>query len=456
MQFYLFKSVEAQYAAPFRKTALKQNVLVTKAICIITALVCAGIKISSLFIDYDHFFSYSGALHIPVDFRLISSVLYLLAFQFSKFLFKNKNNLVAFYNFLSSSYPFLIIISCTITTFIQQNSETNTMSMFLLGLLQVAVLWILDLKKILFFTIFAAIAFFSGIHYFQPDPGKLAVNDAIAVCMLVAFYTISRFCFSYHYNYFLQIKTIEQKNREINKINNTQTELLSIVAHDLRSPLNSITGLVDLIKNYPSTEEERNEYYDLILKTCGEADHIINDLVDVARKGDSSILKTVPVNLNDFLVNIQNQWQHRIEDRQLILNVANVNTVIDLNAEKMHRVLDNLINNAVKFTSGNGVITIDMQCEDEFAGISISDDGIGIPVGLQPRLFDRFSSSGRRGLNNEKSYGLGLSICKQIVEQHNGRIWVESKESEGTTFHILLPLESTLTTASVAEAAIPV
>lgn len=228
---------------------------------------------------------------------------------------------------------------------------------------------------------------------------------------------------------------------EITEINKMQTEILGIVAHDLRSPINNIFSLVSLSREENATEEEKNEYYDMILYACKETEGIIHDLMDVARKEDKTNWQMSEVCLNDYLPNIQQQWLHRLQERkQLLLTLPKELIYSNIQPQKMQRVLDNLINNAIKFTKEDGVIELILSVKDKNALISIKDNGIGIPEALQQYMFHRFSRAGRVGLNGEKSYGLGLSIVKQIIENHSGYITVESTVNVGTTFHINLPL----------------
>jgi signal transduction histidine kinase len=216
-----------------------------------------------------------------------------------------------------------------------------------------------------------------------------------------------------------------------------------MVAHDLRNPLNSITALVSLIQLPSSTEKEKMEYSSLILTACKNAEDTLQDLIDAAKQKETSVLEKEIVPVSEFLRNIKEQWDFRMtEKRKLLLSSPDKEILAPINKQKMQRVLDNLISNAVKFTQEDGVINITLKNEDEKLRISVSDNGIGIPENLQPYLFERFSKAGRPGLYGEKSYGLGLNICEQIVKQHNGTIAFNSKEKEGTTFYIDLPLHN--------------
>jgi two-component system sensor histidine kinase VicK len=104
------------------------------------------------------------------------------------------------------------------------------------------------------------------------------------------------------------------------------------------------------------------------------------------------------------------------------------------------RVLDNLLSNAVKFTHPGGQITLSLQQEANKVILKVRDNGVGIPQSLQGSVFEKFTKANRSGTEGETTTGLGLFIAKQIVEWHNGKIWLESREGEGTTFYVELPL----------------
>ncbi|MBZ0262538.1 MAG: HAMP domain-containing histidine kinase, partial [Hyphomicrobiales bacterium] len=110
-----------------------------------------------------------------------------------------------------------------------------------------------------------------------------------------------------------------------------------------------------------------------------------------------------------------------------------------VNREKMIRVLSNLISNAIKFSPFGAIITITSEKRAGNVLIAVKDKGIGVPKDMQDGLFEIFSPNVRNGTAGEKSYGLGLFICKQITEAHGGKIWLESKEGEGSTFFVELP-----------------
>jgi signal transduction histidine kinase len=439
MQFYFFKRIDKEYIDQFGSFANKQNVITSKLLCLIVASISILIRILALFINFDNYIANIHEYKRADNFILSSSLLcYLLLFAAKKLIYRKR---YVAYRFISLSYAAALIIGCLWITFVAQHNPSNTISMFLIGMVCVSVLYILKLGEITTITALTTIIFFAGLQYYQPDPGKMYLNYMVGLCVLTAFYAISRVTFSYHYNYFLQLRNVEKKKDEISKINLQQTEILNIVAHDLRSPINNIASLVDLLKNAPLSEKERLEYYDMMLFACGETDHIIHELIEDVRNSSTQKLDMELVCLNDLLESLYKRWSVRLQGSRYMLFHNDIIKVYSyVHAGKLVRVIDNLINNARKFTSEDCSIQIFLKHTERDVQISIGDNGIGIPESLQPYLFDRFSRAGRKGLQGEQSYGIGLSICKQLIEQHNGSITMESKENYGTTFHIELPL----------------
>ncbi|OYW79022.1 MAG: hypothetical protein B7Z27_06350, partial [Sphingobacteriia bacterium 32-37-4] len=110
--------------------------------------------------------------------------------------------------------------------------------------------------------------------------------------------------------------------------------------------------------------------------------------------------------------------------------------------DKIDRVISNLVTNAIKFSKPASIVHVSLQSNDGYAEIIVKDNGIGIPEYLQGKIFDLFTTAKRKGTAGEKSYGLGLAICKKIVEVHEGFIHVESKEGVGSSFIVKLPLKA--------------
>ena len=132
------------------------------------------------------------------------------------------------------------------------------------------------------------------------------------------------------------------------------------------------------------------------------------------------------------------QYRAKVKRQSLVLNVEPVAVLAD--REKMWRVINNLIVNAIKFSYEGKSIYITLMKRDGKALLSVKDEGVGIPSSMKGEIFHLFALEGRTGTSGEESFGLGLSISKQIVDAHNGKIWFESEQGKGTTFFVELPM----------------
>lgn len=226
----------------------------------------------------------------------------------------------------------------------------------------------------------------------------------------------------------------EEKTREKEKI-------VHIVAHDLRTPVASISSLTDMIIE-EKDEKSKNELLYVIKEACNNAISLISDILKSSATSSDALTKC-DVPINECLLSCAS-FLHATaaEKNQLLKTELLINdVVVNLDKDKMKRVFYNLVVNAIKFSYPNSVIKIKAQIKNQSLIISIQDAGIGIPANLHQDIFKANSKAKREGTNGEPSYGLGLSICKQIVEAHQGKIWVESEENKGSTFYMELPIQ---------------
>lgn len=234
------------------------------------------------------------------------------------------------------------------------------------------------------------------------------------------------------------ITELKRMNLKLQQLNDTKDNILGIVAHDLRNPITAILGLTDLLSNSPN---ESNHYINLINRSCNNALSIIVDLLDITELGNDNFkLSTTTVELNALVNDILVIENHNATNKNIAINF-NTNRddiFVRVNNDKFSRVISNLISNAVKFSHSNSAIQITTQYTTESVLIKVADNGIGIPKQMQEAIFDKFTKAGRKGTAGEKSFGLGMSIVKQIVELHGGKIWLDSEENKGTTVYIEL------------------
>ncbi|MFI5221890.1 MAG: ATP-binding protein [Bacteroidia bacterium] len=230
--------------------------------------------------------------------------------------------------------------------------------------------------------------------------------------------------------------------RKLEELNRSKDNILGIVAHDLRNPISAILGLADLVKN---DVNHADKYFDLINTSCKTALNLISGLLEISDFDRPEYkLTTEYTELISFMKTIIQSNEVLAKEKELDIEfTSNCQEIeIEMNQSKFSRVINNLLANAIKFSHRKEKIevNVELQLNRQCVMIRVADHGIGIPDAMKSIIFDKFTKAGRRGTEGEKSVGIGMSIVKRIVELHNGRIWLESKENEGTTVNIELKL----------------
>ncbi|MGI4734444.1 MAG: PAS domain-containing sensor histidine kinase [Janthinobacterium lividum] len=237
-------------------------------------------------------------------------------------------------------------------------------------------------------------------------------------------------------------KELEGKNKRLYE---AQQTLLHLVSHDVKAPIANIQLLVDLLERgasgsgFASVDSplETARLVQLIKEACAQANTLLQDVLYLGEL-EATKLEKYRLDCNDFL---DTQLAvHRLDAQQrgieLALEVPAQVLHASFNPDKLKRVVTNLLTNALKFTPTGGRVTVRLQAYGDGVRLSVQDTGVGIPVELQAHVFNKFSSSARVGLYGDSTNGLGLFITQQIVQLHGGRIWLESRENEGTTVFI--------------------
>jgi signal transduction histidine kinase len=223
---------------------------------------------------------------------------------------------------------------------------------------------------------------------------------------------------------------------------NEKDRILRVVAHDIRNPIAAIVSLTDLMLADRSTyTPEQLEFLELIMEACTNAHSLTKDILD-ASNPDKQTHTTEPVDINTLLGNCISLLRFKAQEKNqdIILYPLEQPVILHINKENIWRVINNLIVNAIKFSNNDSRIEVTAERKDDNIVIAIKDSGIGIPESNKTKVFEMFTVAKRLGTAGEKSYGLGLSICKQIMESHGGQIYFESKVGDGTTFYITLPV----------------
>jgi len=169
---------------------------------------------------------------------------------------------------------------------------------------------------------------------------------------------------------------------------------------------------------------------------------LINELVELDLGKEHILLNKEWIDINETAKHCTGLMQliaaKKGQKIQLLALPKPLNVYID--NDKIERMLNNLAGNAIKFSSAGETISIELEQKEKAVLIAVKDNGIGIPSEIQTELFNTLGSTRRMGTAGEKSFGLGLSICKQIVEAHHGKIWVQSEAGRGSVFYVELPL----------------
>ena len=271
---------------------------------------------------------------------------------------------------------------------------------------------------------------------------------AIAIILLIYFYWKKskkniQLLTKLNERIFYQKLQLEDMLANLEQSNNEKDSLLRAVAHDLRNPIGGISSLVELMLE-EDTDEEIKHQHSLIKETCLNALALINELIEAAENQNviNVIGKKLPLNIAHLIANTLELLRFKAQEKQqqIKFDATNEPIIVEVNQEKILRVISNLISNAIKFSIENTEITVVATVKGSFVEIGVIDHGIGIPQGLADHIFQMFTSAKRLGTQGEKSYGLGLSISKQIIEAHGGQIWFERNPDGGTTFYFSLPL----------------
>jgi light-regulated signal transduction histidine kinase (bacteriophytochrome) len=230
---------------------------------------------------------------------------------------------------------------------------------------------------------------------------------------------------------------INQYSKELERSNGELSNFGSIVAHDLGAPLRAVSGFARLLqKRYKEKlDAEADEYISHIVEGTGRMQHLIKDLLEYARVGTSS-KPLVQVDVNFIIEKALANLMFEITESRAVITADTLPTV-SADDTRLIQLFQNLVGNAIKYRSNTPHIHISAERKDGEWLFRISDNGIGI----EPRQFERIFQIFQR-LHTREEYsgtGIGLAICKKIVERLGGRIWVESKPGEGATFFFTLP-----------------
>jgi two-component system, OmpR family, phosphate regulon sensor histidine kinase PhoR len=233
---------------------------------------------------------------------------------------------------------------------------------------------------------------------------------------------------------------IMQNITHLKEIDRLKTNFVANVSQDLRSPLTAILGYVELLSRAGTVNSQQQLFIDRIALSAQTISNLITDLLDLSR------IETSTTKINQETVGLRHivryalmtvEGQVKAKQQRMIVELNENTPAVCGNAQRLKQMVRNILQNAVQYTPEHGTIHVTLRPEGDLAVLQVQDTGIGIPIEDQPHIFEKFyrSDSVR---NTHEGAGLGLAIVKSIVDQHGGRIWVESQPGTGSMFTVML------------------
>ncbi|BBP09910.1 cell wall metabolism sensor histidine kinase VicK [Streptococcus mitis] len=222
---------------------------------------------------------------------------------------------------------------------------------------------------------------------------------------------------------------------------------VSNVSHELRTPLTSVKSYLEALDEGALSEPVAPDFIKVSLNETNRMMRMVTDLLHLSRIDNAtSHLDVELINFTAFITFILNRFDKmRGSDEEkkyeLVRDYPITSVWIEIDTDKMTQVIDNILNNAIKYSPDGGKIKVRMKTTDDQMILSISDQGLGIPKQDLPKIFDRFYRVDRARSRAQGGTGLGLAIAKEIIKQHNGFIWAKSEYGKGSTFTIVLPYD---------------
>ncbi len=239
-------------------------------------------------------------------------------------------------------------------------------------------------------------------------------------------------------------KKLKQKNTELEKLNATKDKFFSIIAHDLKSPFNSLMGFSEMLSLYAESKSyaEIIEYSGIIHNSTRKLYSLVDTLLQWSRTQlGTTEYKPERIEIGIVSSNIVSILKINAEEKDIVISVDIDNTLIGWADKDLYSaVLRNLVSNAIKFSRVGSVITVSAKTNKQFIEIAVSDTGVGITKENLEKIFNVDKNISTKGTFNEKGTGLGLVLCKEFVEINRGTIWAESKLEKGSTFKFTVPL----------------
>ena len=240
---------------------------------------------------------------------------------------------------------------------------------------------------------------------------------------------------------------LELANERLKELDRLKSAFLDTVSHELRTPLTSVKAYADILLTQEVNEKTKLEFLEIINQESDRLTRLVNNLLDISRiEAGRFKLKMKKTNIGEVIDGSISIIQPLAKEKgiEVTVDIQDGLPKIRADKDKLTQVIENLLDNAIKFTPQDGRIEVKAHKEDRFIQVSVRDTGVGIEKQDFGRIFDKFYQLGPEYHLKEKpkGAGLGLPICKEIIAQHKGKTWLESKVSQGSIFYFTLPINS--------------
>ncbi|GER69306.1 sensor histidine kinase ResE [Weizmannia acidilactici] len=247
----------------------------------------------------------------------------------------------------------------------------------------------------------------------------------------------------YNQSHIRGVVTVIRDMTEERKLDKLRDDFIANVSHELRTPVAMLQGYSEaIIDDIAASEEEKKEFAKIIYDETLRIGRLVNELLDLARmEAGHFSFRIEPVPFKSFIERVTHKFNGIAKEKgiELLCEASDRDLVIEMDADRIEQVLTNLIDNALRHTAPNGYVKVKEEEVEDGVYIHVEDNGSGIPKEDLPFVFERFYKADKARTRGKSGTGLGLAIAKNIVEGHNGRIFVKSKTGEGTTFSFFLP-----------------
>ena len=228
---------------------------------------------------------------------------------------------------------------------------------------------------------------------------------------------------------------------ELERVNKVKSEFVAIVSHEFRTPLTGIQGFSEMMRDEDLTVAEMKEYATDINKDARRLNRLVNEMLDLSRMESGRIaLSLEPIDLNALVRDIAATMQPTAPKHTFTLRLDDTLSLLMADRDKLTQVVTNLANNAVKYSPDGGEVVLMTRAEGNHVHLMVVDHGLGMPKDMLEYVFEPYSRAENGKARFVNGTGLGLPIARQIVKLHGGRVWADSIEGKGSTFHCLIPV----------------